>query len=45
MAGPCSVEEERLIEVARGEEASANILRARFAAPSPYAFQGLEVEG
>ncbi len=49
MAGPCSVEgEDRLIEVAHAvKEAGANILRGGAFKPrtSPYAFQGLEVEG
>ena len=49
MAGPCSVEgEEQLLEVARAvKEGGANILRGGAFKPrtSPYAFQGLEVEG
>ena len=49
MAGPCSVEgEEQLLEVAHAvKDAGANVLRGGAFKPrtSPYAFQGLEVEG
>ena len=49
MAGPCSVEnEDQIIEVARAVKAAgANFLRGGAFKPrtSPYAFQGLELEG